>query len=81
MLKKFEKGLITVTIDNSDISNVIVPLDLEMMYGNLAPVWYPEYFYNFMGSSFSRPAEILGLGNVKYLISSQEEQREVLLTK
>jgi hypothetical protein len=59
-------------IDNADISAIVIPMKREMVYGAYSPIWYPSFFYNYLGTSRQNPAKMWGILNVKYLTSSQE---------
>jgi len=59
-------------IDWNNFLGPSIPLDLESVYGTYGGGWDYRYFNQFLGATFSSPAKLWGMLNVKYVVSSQE---------
>jgi hypothetical protein len=63
-------------IDWNNFLGPSIPLQLESIYGTYGGGWDSRYFHQYLGATFSAPAKLWGMTNVKYIVSAQELQDE-----
>jgi len=64
-----------VEITGTDYSNWLgssIPNEQESFYGTYDGLWDTRYFHQFLGATFSSPAKLWGMFNMKYLVSATE---------